>query len=60
MNYYTLKGGEKMNVYKCIIYVDDVRNVRYVEALTPQAAIYKLYNEFNKDIISYYDIKQIA
>jgi hypothetical protein len=49
-----------MNVYKCIIYVDDVRNVRYVEALTPQAAIYKLYNEFNKDVISYYDIKQIA
>lgn len=49
-----------MNVYKCIIYINNVRNVRYVEALTPQAAIYKLYQEFNKDVISYYDIKQIA
>lgn len=60
MKYCTLKRGEKMNVYKVIIYINNVRNVRYVEALTPQAAIYKLYNEFNKDYISYYDIKQIA
>ena len=49
-----------MNVYKVIIYIDNVKNIRFVEALTPQAAIYKLYNEFNKDVISYYDIKQIA
>lgn len=49
-----------MNVYRCNIYIGSQKITRFVEALTPQAAIYKLYNEFNKDVISYYDIKQIA